>query len=96
AARLLGQPQAAVFKGGGGEAQRNPLKSCTVVQVIGSEIRDQTWPALLPDIDHRWREEDLDPRRLAALWQGEIDDAAPAAAVTGTAAVALLLAGRAT
>ncbi|MFX8828977.1 hypothetical protein ABTM52_20785, partial [Acinetobacter baumannii] len=44
----------------------------------------------------RWREEDLDPRRLAALWQGEIDDAAPAAAVTGTAAVALLLAGRAT
>lgn len=94
AARLLGQRRSAVFKGGGGEAQRNPLKACAVAHVVGAEIRDETWPALLPDCDHRWREEDLDPRRIAALWQGEIDDPAPVAAVTGTAAIALVLTGR--
>jgi anthranilate phosphoribosyltransferase len=95
AAQLLGQPQAAVFKGGGGEAQRNPLKACAVAHVVGADIRDQAWPALLPETDHRWREEDLAPGRIQALWQGDIDDAAPVAAVTGTAAIALALAGRA-
>lgn len=95
AARLLGQPRSAVFKGGGGEAQRNPLKACAVAHVADGEITDQSWPALLPDVDHRWRDEDLDPRRIRALWQGEIDEAAPVAAVTGTAAIALALTGRA-
>lgn len=91
AAQLLGQPQAAVFKGGGGEAQRNPLKPCTVARVSGPDIIEQSWPALLPDTDHRWRDEDLAPGRLAALWRGEIDDPAPTAAVIGTAAIALQL-----
>ncbi len=95
AARLLGQPASAVFKGGGGEAQRNPLKACAVARIAGGEIIDQPWPALLPEVDHRWRDEDLDPRRIRALWQGEIDEAAPVAAVTGTAAIALALTGRA-
>lgn len=95
AARLLGQPRSAVFKGGGGEAQRNPLKACSVAHVVGAEIHDQAWPALLPETDHRWRDENLDSRRIAALWQGEINDAAPIAAVTGTAAIALVLTGRA-
>jgi len=94
AARLLGQPRSAVFKGGG-EAQRNPLKACAVAHVQDGQIIDQSWPALLPDVDHRWRDEDLDPRRIRALWQGEIDEAAPVAAVTGTAAIALALTGRA-
>ncbi len=95
AARLLGQARSAVFKGGGGEAQRNPLKACAVAHVLNGKIIDQSWPALLPDVDHRWRDEDLDPRHIRALWQGEIDEAAPVAAVTGTAAIALALTGRA-
>ena len=30
--RLLGQPRAAIFKGGGGEGQRNPEKPCRVLE----------------------------------------------------------------
>lgn len=90
--RLLGQPRAAVFKGGGGEGQRNPEKPCRVLSPDGEET---VWPALTPGAGYPWRDEPLDPRRLAALWTGEAEDAAPVAAVTGTAAVALKLLGRA-
>lgn len=90
--RLLGQPAAAVFKGGGGEGQRNPEKPCRVLEVDGGET---IWPALTPGANFPWREEPLDVRHLAALWTGEADDPAPTAAVTGTAAVALKLLGRA-
>jgi anthranilate phosphoribosyltransferase len=31
--RLLGQPRAATFKGGGGEGQRNPEKPCRVLEL---------------------------------------------------------------
>lgn len=90
--RLLGQPAAAVFKGGGGEGQRNPEKPCRVLEPDGEET---IWPALTPGAGYPWRDEPLDPRRLAAVWTGEIDDPAPIAAVTGTAAIALKLMGRA-
>jgi len=90
--RLLGQPAAAVFKGGGGEGQRNPDKPCRTLEPNGEET---LWPALTPGVNYPWRDEPLDPRRLAALWTGDADDPAPAAAVTGTAAVALKLLGRA-
>jgi anthranilate phosphoribosyltransferase len=90
--RLLGQPAAAVFKGGGGEGQRNPEKPCRVLDTCGGET---LWPALTPGAGYPWRDEPLDCRRLAALWTGEADDPAPVAAVTGTAAVVLNLLGRA-
>jgi anthranilate phosphoribosyltransferase len=90
--RLLGQPAAAVFKGGGGEGQRNPEKPCRVLEPGGGET---LWPALTPGAGYPWRDEPLDCRHLAALWTGEADDPAPVAAVTGTAAIALKLLGRA-
>lgn len=89
--RLLGQPRAAVFKGGGGEGQRNPEKPCRALAPDGEET---VWPALTPGAGYPWRDEPLDPRRLAAVWTGEAEDAAPVAAITGTAAVALKLLGR--
>lgn len=90
--RLLGQPRAAVFKGGGGEGQRNPDKPCRALAPDGGET---PWPALTPGSGYPWRDEPLDPRRLAALWTGAVADPAPVAAVAGTAAVALRLLGAA-
>lgn len=95
AARLLGQPKAAIFKGGGGEVQINPEKPCRVGLVEGDRLGEETWPALTPGHRHPWREEPLEPRTVVALWQGKIEAPGPEAAVIGTAAVALKLAGRA-
>lgn len=96
AALLLGQKCAAIFKGGAGEAQRNPLKPCTVAFVADGAAGEEAWPALLPAAEHAWREEDLRPGAAVALWRGELDLPVPAAAITGTAAIALKLAGRVT
>lgn len=95
AEQILGGGACAVFKGGGGEAQRNPEKPCRVLRVERSEVREETWPALLAEERHPWRQEPLDVRRLTALWTGELQAAGPRAAVTGTAAIALHLLGRA-
>lgn len=95
AKRILGGGRAAILKGGGGEAQRNPEKPCRVLVVAEGTIAETVWPALLPEGRHPWREEPLDPARLPALWEGTLDLPAGVAAVIGTAAVALHLLGRA-
>ncbi len=97
-AQLLDQPHAAIFKGGGGEVQRDPLKPCRVAWVApgaASGKGEEDWPTLLPDDTHHWRDEPLEPARIAALWAGEIALPAPEAAITGTVAIALKLLGRA-
>ena len=93
-ALMLGQPRAVVFKGGGGEGQRNPEKPCRTLVVGDGAIVDEVWPAITAEA-HAWRKEPLDPARLRALWQGEWCAAGPEAAVTGTTALALRLLGRA-
>jgi anthranilate phosphoribosyltransferase len=95
AARFLKQPKAAIFKGGGGEAQINPEKACRVGLVEGETLNEETWPALTGGQRHPWREEPLDPAAVVALWRGEREAEGPVAAVIGTAAVALKLTGRA-
>jgi len=94
-ALLLGQPRAAIFKGGGGEAQCNPEKPVRVATVSHGTGAEETWPALTPDGHHPWREEPLNPDTVAALWRGDFRAAGPEAAVIGTAAIALKLTGRA-
>ena len=44
---------------------------------------------------YAWREEPLEPARVLALWRGDRREAAPEAAIVGTAAIALKLTGRA-
>lgn len=95
AEQILGGARAAIFKGGGGEAQRNPEKACLVVRVEAGEVREELWPALTREERHPWRQEPLELARLAALWQGELRAPGPRAAVVGTAAIALHLLGRA-
>lgn len=95
AAQSLGQPFLAAFKGGGGEVQRNPEKPCRVVTLANGEPDEEDWPALVSNERYPWRDEPLDPALLRDLWTGAHEAGAPGAAVTGTAAVALKLLGRA-
>jgi len=95
AARQLGQPFLAAFKGGGGEVQRNPEKPCHVVTLEDGAPGEQDWAALAPNARYPWREEPLDPAGLRDLWTGAHDAAPPVAAVVGTVAVALRLLGKA-
>lgn len=95
AKRILGGGRAAILKGGGGEAQRNPDKPCRVLVVAEGVIEETPWPALFSQGWHKWREEPLEPARLEALWAGALDHPAAVAAITGTAALALHLLGRA-
>jgi anthranilate phosphoribosyltransferase len=96
AACHLRQPRAAIFKGGGGEAQVNPRKPVLVTTLTNGVVDRVTWPAILEADDPAWRGEPLDPGRLTALWRGERDAPGPEAAIIGTAAVALHITRRAT
>jgi anthranilate phosphoribosyltransferase len=93
-AQRLGQAHAVIFKGGGGEAQRNPDKPCRVVTVDDGVTGEAIWPALTSE-PHPWRKEPLEPLRLAGLWRGEWQAPGPTTAVIGTVAMALKLLGRA-
>ena len=94
-AQRLGQAHAVIFKGGGGEAQRNPDKPCRAATVDDGVTGEAIWPALNDGEPHPWRRDPLEPGRLAGLWRGEWEAPGPTAAVVGTAAMALKLLGRA-
>ena len=93
AAALLRQPHAAVLKGEGGETERNPDMECLVQSVHNGELIDENWPALFAR--RHVKSEELDPRQLALIWQGSIDDEFAVASIIGTAAIALKLLGKA-
>ncbi len=94
-AQRLGQAHAVIFKGGGGEAQRNPDKPCRAATVDDDVMGETIWPALNHGEPHPWRRDPLEPELLAGLWRGEWEAPGPIAAVVGTAAMALKLLGRA-
>ena len=89
AALLLGQQQMAVLKGEGGETERNPDVECLVQSVVNGELQDELWPSLFER--RHVKAEELNPRQLAQLWRGELEDEFAEATVIGTAAVALKL-----
>jgi anthranilate phosphoribosyltransferase len=93
-AGLLGDARIGVFKGGGGEAERNPAKECELFVVDGGDAVTEIWPALLGGPARRAMDAPAPPS-LAALWRGDWTDDCAVATVTGTAAIALRLAGRA-
>jgi len=94
AAKLLGQPHMAVFKGEGGEAERRPDKPVLVQSLHQGMEEEEEWPPMLAP-GEAGKEQNLDPERLAAVWRGSEEDAYATAAITGTAAIALRLMGRA-
>jgi anthranilate phosphoribosyltransferase len=93
AAALLGDCNLAVFKGDGGEAERNPDAVCKVKMLIAGNMQEEEWPALFSS--KHLKDEAMDVSRLAKLWNGDIDDEYGKASVIGTAAIALRAMGRA-
>ncbi|MBO6519606.1 MAG: glycosyl transferase family protein [Rhodospirillales bacterium] len=91
---LLGQENAAVFKGVGGEAQRNPHKSVQAATLVDGAHGVEDWPALLSGDPFLWREEDLSAARVVQLWRGEISHPAAEASIVSTAAIALRMLDR--
>jgi len=91
---LLGDQNLAVFKGEGGEAERNPDAPCKVKLIVKGTALEEEWPALFGS--RHMKDETMDVNRLGQLWRGEISDEYGLAAVTGTAAIALRALGRAT
>ncbi|MEP3247911.1 MAG: glycosyl transferase family protein [Sneathiella sp.] len=89
-ARHLSQENAMIFKGGGGEVMRNPMKPARVDALIAGESCEVEWPALT-NATYKWREEDLAPTQLLKMWQGKIDLPVPELAIIGTLSVALKL-----
>ncbi|HHH44075.1 MAG TPA: glycosyl transferase family protein [Gammaproteobacteria bacterium] len=93
AAQLLNESNVAVIKGEGGEIERDPDSPCLVQRVHRDELVEEEWPALFPR--RHMKETSLDIRRLAQVWRGERDDEYGVGAITGTAAIALQLMGKA-
>ena len=93
AAQLMGDHGLAVFKGDGGEAERNPDTACKLRLLVDGEVQNELWPALFES--RHMKDEDMDVSRLGALWRGQIEDEYGIAAVQSTAAIALRALGRA-
>ncbi len=89
----LQQSSALVFKGEGGEAERNPDALLRISATRAGHLWDAEWPALFEQ--RHGSEEPLDPQHLQALWRGDSHDEYGVAAVCGTVAIALLSLGRA-
>jgi anthranilate phosphoribosyltransferase len=94
AAKLLGQPHMAVFRGEGGEIERRPNKPCEVLSLDDGVPGAQDWPPMLAS-SQQPRDEVMDIGRLIGFWRGEVADDYATAAVTGTLAIALRALGRA-
>jgi anthranilate phosphoribosyltransferase len=90
---LLGEQNMVVFKGEGGEAERNPDGICVAKMVRAGNLLTEEWPALFGS--RHVKDETMDVSRLRQLWHGEIEDEYGQASVTGTAAIALRTLGRA-
>lgn len=93
AGALMGMQNLAVFKGEGGEAERNPDAVCNVKMLRAGAMVTEEWPALFTS--KHLKDEAMDATRLGKVWRGEVEDEYGRAAVTGTAAVALRVMGRA-
>lgn len=93
AAQLLGQANAVVFKGEGGEIERKPEATCTVRAIVDGRATEEHWDKLLqgrqPIAPH------LDMQAMADLWSGTTSNNYGEMAVLGTTAITLKMLGKA-
>ncbi len=92
AALLLGD-NITVFRGEGGEAERNPDVDCLVQSVESGIIIDEQWPALFKR--RHIKPDHLEPSDLLSLWQGTKEDEYGESAIISTTAIALKALGKA-
>lgn len=90
-AKLLQIPRLGVIKGGGGEAERNILKKIKLYQLEAGQESEINLPA------HQTSKPDYPVTLdyLLDIWQGKAENGYATAMITGTAAQALYLTGRA-
>lgn len=93
AAVILGEASLCVFKGEGGEVERNPDTACNVQYVQRGVATTEEWPALFAQ--RHLKDEQLDLSRLTQVWRGTANDEYGEAAIIATAAMALRLMERA-
>ncbi len=94
AAKLLRQPNAAVFKGEGGEIERKPEASCAVKMIVDHCEIEQQWPKMLEG--RQPQPDNLDPQQLVDVWRGLDPNFYAENAIIGTAAIAIMLLKKAT
>jgi len=94
AALMLGQPNMAVIKGEGGEAERDPNTDCQVFYVHEANKFNEEWPAIFAGKRHL-KDKTMNVQRLKAMWSGEINDVYGLAAITGTVAIVLRMTDKA-
>jgi anthranilate phosphoribosyltransferase len=92
AALLLNQPHLAVLKGEGGEIECNPDLECLVQSVDNGKLSDETWPPLFKQ--RHIKDEEMNPQRLAEVWQGKTEDEFGEGSVIATTAVTLKTLGK--
>lgn len=93
AALALGQANAAVFKGEGGEIERKPEANCTVKQVINGIATEEVWPRFIEG--RQTQHQTLDVDMLRQCWQGDYYTEYAELAIIGTTAIALKLLAKA-
>lgn len=89
AAKLLGQPHAAVFKGEAGEAERKPEATCTVKYLHRGQLNEIEWPRLIEG-RQAWQD-DIGPAPLLAAWREDKLDDYGRLAILATMAIVLQL-----
>lgn len=93
---LLGQERLSVFKGGAGEAERNPAKAMQLYVLRGGVPSEYECAALYKGEARRLAgDAPPDLAELVALWRGERKDDFSEAVVIGTAALAIETVGAA-
>ncbi len=84
---ILGQPNAGIFKGEGGEVERKPDANCELLEINDGTPLRQTWPRLLQGRAEKTATPDT--RALLDLWRDDTVDDYGRQAVLGTLAIAL-------
>jgi len=95
-AQMLGQLQAAVFKGEGGEIERDPDKFAIVNGVNNGEIFTEEWPPIFNNTTRHIKDESLNLDLFKAVWDGEARHEYGEAAVISTVAIIIKALGLAT
>lgn len=89
AALLLGQRNAAVFKGEAGEAERRPEADLRLHLIQDGQASVEEWPRIISGRQEKLETLALD--MLQSVWRGESEDEYGELAVNGTLAIALRL-----
>ncbi len=90
-AERLRRPSLLVLKGGGGEAERSPVKAVAVhLRQEGEGVREMLLPALTRPVPTRDPDAAAASPSVKAVWRGEAADGTAIVTVIGTIAMALL------